>query len=153
MLKSAISSSIRKNRKKSIFGILTVGSCTRLLGEHVQKFQKSWPHGLWDYNVWSGKKSFFACAQQGQQTLTARGAKFLNYGTLSFCTIVMHIMLGTCVPNLRGRWWVEHTKMHPALKKGTKKFHNTSKSSGIFSDLIFSWNKNPNRKYEGPSVF
>jgi hypothetical protein len=49
------------------------------------------------------RKVFFACARQGQQTLTARGAKFLNYGTLSFCTIVMHIMLGTCVPNLRGR--------------------------------------------------
>jgi hypothetical protein len=31
------------------------------------------------------------------------GAKFLNYTTLSFCTTVMHIMLGTCVPNLRGR--------------------------------------------------
>jgi hypothetical protein len=42
---------------------------------------------------------FFACAQQGQQTLTTRGAKFLNYATLSFCTIVMHIMLGTCVLN------------------------------------------------------
>jgi hypothetical protein len=28
---------------------------------------------------------------------------FFNYATLSFCTIVMHIMLGTCVPNLRGR--------------------------------------------------
>jgi hypothetical protein len=26
----------------------------------------------------------------------------------------MHIKLGTCVPNLRGRWWVEHTQMHPA---------------------------------------
>jgi hypothetical protein len=49
------------------------------------------------------RKVFFACARQGQQTLTARGAKFLNYATLSFCTILMHIMLGTCVPNLRGR--------------------------------------------------
>jgi hypothetical protein len=49
------------------------------------------------------RKVFFACALQGQQTLTARGANFLNYGTLCFCTIVMHIMLGTCVPNLRGR--------------------------------------------------
>jgi hypothetical protein len=29
-------------------------------------------------------------------------------------------MLGTCVPNLRGRWWVEHTQIHPALKKSTK---------------------------------
>jgi hypothetical protein len=40
MLKSAISSSIRKNGKKSIFGILTIGSCTRLVGEHVQKISK-----------------------------------------------------------------------------------------------------------------
>ena len=49
------------------------------------------------------RKVSFACAWQGQQTSTARGAKFLNYATLSFCTIVMHIMLGTCMPNLRGR--------------------------------------------------
>jgi hypothetical protein len=49
------------------------------------------------------RKVFFACARQGQQTLTARGAKFLNYATLSFCTIIIHIMLGTCVPNLRSR--------------------------------------------------
>jgi hypothetical protein len=45
----------------------------------------------------------FAYAWQGLQTLTARGVKILNYETLSFCTIVMHIMLGTCVPNIRGR--------------------------------------------------
>jgi hypothetical protein len=49
------------------------------------------------------RKALLPCAQQGQQTLTAFGAKFLNYATLSFCIIVMHIMLGTCVPNLRGR--------------------------------------------------
>jgi hypothetical protein len=61
-------------------------------------------------------------------------------------------MLGTCVPNLRGRWWVEHTQMHPALKKGTKNFHNTSRSWGIFSDLNFSWNENSNGRYEGPGV-
>jgi hypothetical protein len=24
------------------------------------------------------------------------------------------------MPNLRGRWWVEHTQIHTALKKGTK---------------------------------
>jgi hypothetical protein len=59
-------------------------------------------------------------------------------------------MLGTCVPNLRGRIWEEHTQIHPALKRGTKNFHNTSKSCGIFSELIFSWNKNPNGRYEGP---
>jgi hypothetical protein len=49
------------------------------------------------------RKTFFACVQQGQQTLTARGANFFNYATLTFCTIIMHIMLGICVPNLRGR--------------------------------------------------
>jgi hypothetical protein len=49
------------------------------------------------------RKVFFACAWQGQQILTARGANFLNYATLSFCIILMHIMLGTYVPNLRGR--------------------------------------------------
>jgi hypothetical protein len=49
------------------------------------------------------RKVLFACAQQGQQILTAHGAKIFNYATLSLCTIVMHIMLGTCVPNIRGR--------------------------------------------------
>jgi hypothetical protein len=49
------------------------------------------------------EKFFFACAQQGHQTLTACGAKFFNYAFLEFCTIVMHIKLDTCVPNLRGR--------------------------------------------------
>jgi hypothetical protein len=49
------------------------------------------------------KNSFFHYAQQGQQTLTDRGTKNFNYEILGFCNIVMHIMLGTCVPNLRGR--------------------------------------------------
>jgi hypothetical protein len=82
-----------------------------------KKFRNIWQHRLWDYKVWSSKKSFFLhCAWQGQQTLTARGAKIFNYAILVFCTIVMYIMLGTCVPNLRGRWWLEHTQMHHALK-------------------------------------
>jgi hypothetical protein len=71
------------------------------------------------------RKVFFACAWHGQQTLTAHDANFLNYATLSFCTIVMHIMLGTCVPNLKGKRWVEHTQMHPALKKGVQKISIT----------------------------
>jgi hypothetical protein len=37
-------------------------------------------------------------------------------------------MLGTCIPNLRGRESVEHTQMHLVLKKGTKYFHNTNNS-------------------------
>jgi hypothetical protein len=49
------------------------------------------------------RKVFFHCAQQQQQTLTTRGAKVFNYAILGFCTIVMHIKLGTCGPNLRGR--------------------------------------------------
>jgi hypothetical protein len=49
------------------------------------------------------RKVLFHCARQGQQTLTARGAKIFNYAILGFYTIVMHIMLGTCVPNLSGR--------------------------------------------------
>jgi hypothetical protein len=64
----------------------------------------------------------------------------------------MHIMLGTCVPNLRGREWVEHTQMHLALKKGTKNFHYTSSSWGIFSDFAISIYKNPNSGYEGLGV-
>jgi hypothetical protein len=48
------------------------------------------------------RKVFFHWARHEQQTLTARGAKKFNYASLGFC-IVMHIMLGTCVPNLRGR--------------------------------------------------
>jgi hypothetical protein len=49
------------------------------------------------------RKVLFPYAQQGQQTLTAFGAKFFNYAILGFCTMWMHIMLGTCVPSLRGR--------------------------------------------------
>jgi hypothetical protein len=33
---------------------------------------------------------------------------------------------------------VEHTQMHPALKKGTNFFHYTSISCGIFGDFTFS---------------
>jgi hypothetical protein len=35
--------------------------------------------------------------------LTAFCAKILNHTMLGFCTMQMHIMLSTCVPNLRGR--------------------------------------------------
>jgi hypothetical protein len=47
---------------------------------------------------------------------------------------------------------VEHTQMHLTLKKGTNIFHYTSNSCGIFSEFIFSFNKNPNSGYEGPGV-
>jgi hypothetical protein len=62
-------------------------------------------------------------------------------------------MLGTCVPNLRGKGWVEHTQIHPALKKGTKNFHYTSNPWGNFSEFTFSWNENPNGGYEGLGIF
>jgi hypothetical protein len=153
MLKSAISSSISKNGfffyfcnfNCRILHYTTRRTCTK-------KFKKV---DLTDCKIITfevKRKVFFPCAQKGLQTLTARGTKNLNYATLSFFTIVMHIMLGACVPNLRGRWWVEHTQMHPALKKGTNNFHNTNNSCGIFSDLNFSWNKNLNGRYEGLDV-
>jgi hypothetical protein len=46
----------------------------------------------------------------------------LNYATLSFCTISMHIMLGTCVPNLRGRELLEHTQNAPCSEERYKTF-------------------------------
>jgi hypothetical protein len=98
------------------------------------------------------RKVIFPYARQGHQSLTTFGAKDLNYTTLSFCTISMHIMLGTCIPNLRGRGWVEHTQMHHALKKGTQIFHYTSNYGGSFSEFTFLWNKNPNGGYEGLDV-
>jgi hypothetical protein len=99
------------------------------------------------------RKAFFPCARQGQQSLTAFGAIFfLYYVILSFCTISMHIMLGTCVSNLKSRGWAEHTQMHLALKKDTKKFHYISNSWGIFSEFTFSVDKNSNNGYEGLGV-
>jgi hypothetical protein len=49
------------------------------------------------------KKSFFPMCPTRQQSLTAFGAKFLNFANVRFCTISVHIILGTCMPNLRGR--------------------------------------------------
>jgi hypothetical protein len=89
------------------------------------------------------KEKFFPYAQQAHQSLTAFGANFLNYAILRFCTISMHIMLGTCIPNLKARRWVEHTQMHLPLKKGTKNFHYTSNSWGIFREFNFRLNKIP----------
>jgi hypothetical protein len=87
------------------------------------------------FEVW--QKILFPLCIARQQTLTARGAKNFNYAILGFCTIVMHIILGTCVPNLRGRWWVEHTHMDPALKKGLKNLHYTSNYFATFCDFTF----------------
>jgi hypothetical protein len=39
---------------------------------------------------------------------------------------------------------VEHTQMHPALKRGTKNFHYTSNSCGIFCGIsVFHETKIP----------
>jgi hypothetical protein len=63
----------------------------------------------------------------------------------------MHIMLSTCAPNLRSSGWVEHTQMHPALKKDTNFFYYTSNSWGIFSEFTIL-DKNPNDGYEGHGI-
>jgi hypothetical protein len=47
---------------------------------------------------------------------------------------------------------VEHTQMHLALKKGTKKFHYTNNSWGIFSEFPILAYEKPNSRYEGPGV-
>jgi hypothetical protein len=39
---------------------------------------------------------------------------------------------------------VEHTQMHLALKKGTKNFHYSSNSCGIFGNFTFALDKFPN---------
>jgi hypothetical protein len=82
------------------FALSTIGSCPRQLGELVQKVDHT-DCEIITFEV--ERKVFFYCAQQGQQPLTTFGAKNFNYAILGFCTIIMHIMLGTCVPNLRGR--------------------------------------------------
>jgi hypothetical protein len=94
----------------------------------------------------------FSLCLAGQQSLTAFGAKFLNYAILRFCTISMHIMLGTYVPNLRGKRWVKHTQMNLALKNGTKNFHYTSNSWETFIEFMFSLDKNSNGGYEVPGT-
>jgi hypothetical protein len=84
------------------FALSTVGSCPILLGKHVQKVSKKVDHtGCEIITFEVERKVIFSCARRGQQSF-AFGAKVLNYTNLSFCTISMHIMLSTCVPNLRG---------------------------------------------------
>jgi hypothetical protein len=110
-----------------------------------KKFQKSWPHKLWDYNIWSGKKSFFPLYPTWTidfDRLWYKKIQLRNSGVLHHCN-AHHIRY--LLPNLRSRWWVEHTQVHLILKKGTKKFHNTSNSYGIFGEFTFSqefqWSK------------
>jgi hypothetical protein len=42
-----------------LFALSTVGFTLDYKENMCKKFQKSWLHRLWDYNIWSGKKSFF----------------------------------------------------------------------------------------------
>jgi hypothetical protein len=60
------------------------------------------------------RKDFFPCARQEQQSLTAFGANFLNYANLGFCTISMHIMLGSCVAilNVGDEWNILKCTLH-----------------------------------------
>jgi hypothetical protein len=106
MLKSTISSSRSKNKKKQKiffwnFNRKILPWTTRRTRAKSFKKVDRMDCEIITFEV--ERKVLFACARQGQQNLTAHGAKFLNYAILKFCTIVMHIMLGTCVPNLRGR--------------------------------------------------
>ena len=64
----------------------------------------------------------------------------------------MHIMLGSCVPNLESEGRVEHTQMHLAVKKDRNFFHYTSNSWGVFSEFTFQLDKNPNSGYKGLDV-
>jgi hypothetical protein len=74
-----------------------------------KKFQKSWPHRLWDYNIWSSNKSFFPLCPAGTADFDCPWCKFFELCNFELLHHFMHIMLGTCVPNLRGRWWLECT--------------------------------------------
>jgi hypothetical protein len=98
------------------------------------------------------RKVLFPCARHGRQSLIDFCAKLLNQTTFSFCTISMHIMLDSCVSNLRCWGWMEHTQMYLALNKGTKHFHYTSNFWGIFSEFAILLDKNSNGGYEGPSI-
>jgi hypothetical protein len=102
------------------YALSTVGSCPRLLGKHVQKVSLNLTTLIMILSRLKWKENiFFPYAWQGQQTLTAICAKISNYVTLSFCTISMHIMLGTCVPNFKGRRTYSNV---PCTECGYKKF-------------------------------
>jgi hypothetical protein len=60
MLKFAISSSRSKiEEKKSFLGILTLGSCPRLLREHVQKVSKKLTASIVRLKCLNWKEKFF----------------------------------------------------------------------------------------------
>jgi hypothetical protein len=140
-LKSAISSvrSPKKNKKFKL-SLLTIRSCPRLLGKHVQKFQKSQPHRLWDYNIWSRKISFFPLCPAGTAEFDHLWCKYLELHNFE---VLYHfnVILGTGIPNLRGRGTYPNA---PCIEEGYKSFYYTSNSWGIFSEYIFSWDKNSN---------
>ena len=86
------------------FSLLTVRFCPRLLQEHVQKVSQNLTKQIVRlYHLMFKEKFFSTMPGRNSRPLTARGTKIFNYATLRFCTIIMHIMLGTRVPNLRDR--------------------------------------------------
>jgi hypothetical protein len=85
---------------------------------------------MWGYNVWSGKKSFLSFCLAGTTEFDrplCKNFELHNFG------ILHHV----------NAHHVEHTQMHLVLKKGTKNFHYTSNSWGIFSVFSFLWNEIP----------
>jgi hypothetical protein len=98
-LKSAISSSVQKNGKKIYFWNFNHRIFHKTTRRTCAKSFKKVDYTDWEIITFEVERIvFFACVRQ---TLTARGAKKFNYATLSFCTIVMHIMLGTFLLNWR----------------------------------------------------
>ena len=67
MLKSAISSSRRPNKTKKnfYFQFWPKDLALYYYKNMCKKLQKNKPHGLWDYNVWRGKKGFFTLCPAG----------------------------------------------------------------------------------------
>jgi hypothetical protein len=66
------------------------------------------------------REFFFHCAWQRQQSLIAFGAKFLNYTTLRFCTISMHIMTfkqQTHIFSINFQKWIYFKKNRLFFKK------------------------------------
>jgi hypothetical protein len=123
------------SKKTPKFALSTIRFCSRLLEKFVQKVSQKLTAQIMRFlTIEVERKVFFLVDNKVWPPLVQN---FLNYSNLGFCTISMHIMLGTYVLNLRGRGWVEHTQMHIALKKGTKNFHCTS-------EFTFALDKNPN---------
>jgi hypothetical protein len=75
----------------------------RLLQEHVQKVSQKLTVRIVRLLHLKFKEKFFPLCLAGTVDFDCPWYKNFQLPTLRFCTIIMHIMLGTCVPNLRGR--------------------------------------------------